>query len=64
MVGGQAHGSRVRLNQVEIVDIDLAKRIARGTVWSHVYSPATAHYDATLQIAPPAGVDGTAARAG
>lgn len=51
-LGGQAHGNRVRLNHVEIVDVDLAKRMVRGTVWSQLYSPVTAHYDAVLRISP------------
>jgi len=51
--GGQAHGSRVRLNQAEIVDIDLERQIARGTVWAHLYSPVTAHYDLQLSLAAP-----------
>jgi hypothetical protein len=51
--GGQAHGSRVRLNQAEIVDIDLERQVARGTVWAHLYSPATAHFDLKLSLAAP-----------
>src|SRR5207248_2821194 len=56
LVGRQVHGSSVRLNQVEIVDIDLANRIARGTVWCHLYSPTTRTFDAALALYPPAGV--------
>jgi len=47
-MGGQAHGRRVRLNQAEIVDIDLQQQIARGTVWCHLYSPTTRRFDARL----------------
>ncbi|MEE2642001.1 MAG: hypothetical protein VX768_15340, partial [Planctomycetota bacterium] len=31
--------------QVEIVDIDVATNRARGTVWAHLYSPASQKYD-------------------
>jgi hypothetical protein len=48
----------VRLNQVEIVDIDLAHRLARGTVWDHIYSPDTHSYGASLQIAAPSIIAG------
>jgi hypothetical protein len=53
VVAGQSHGRRVRLNQVEIVDIDLARRMVRGTVWSQIYSAATTQYDPVLKIAQP-----------
>jgi hypothetical protein len=55
-MGGQVHGNRVRLNQAEIVDIDLSTQVARGTVWSHLYSPTTSRFNARLQITTPAGV--------
>jgi hypothetical protein len=51
--GGQAHGNRVRLNQAEIVDIDLERQIARGTVWADLYSPTTTHFDLKLSLAAP-----------
>lgn len=35
----------VRLNTVEIVDIDIPSGTVRGTAWAHVYSPKTAAYD-------------------
>ena len=53
LVGRQAHGTRVRLNQVEIVDIDLEHKVVRGTAWAHLYSPETARYDAELTLAAP-----------
>jgi hypothetical protein len=56
LVGRQVHGSRVRLNQAEIIDLDVANQIARGTVWCHVYSPVTKPFDATLDLSLPSGV--------
>jgi hypothetical protein len=56
VLGRQAHGGRARLNQAEIVDVDLAHQLARGTVWSHLYSPKTQFYTASLKIAAPSGV--------
>jgi hypothetical protein len=53
--GEQAHGNRVRLNQAEIIDIDLERQVARGTVWAHLYSPTTAHFDLHLSVAGPQG---------
>jgi hypothetical protein len=57
-MGRQAHGSRVRVNQAEIVDIDLVEKRVRGTVWSHVFSPETRPYNIGLQIAAPRDVAG------
>jgi hypothetical protein len=51
-LGRESHGSRVRLNQVEIVDVDAAQGVVRGTVWTHLYSPDTARFDLALQIDP------------
>ncbi len=44
-LGREAHGSRVRVNQLEIVDIDASDRIVRGTVWTHLYTPRAALFD-------------------
>ena len=57
-LAGQSHGQRVRVNQAEIVDLDWETRTLRGTVWSHVYSPTTAHFDPALKIDRP--IDTTA----
>jgi len=53
-VGRQAHGTRTRLNQAEIIDIDFERKLVRGTAWTHLYSPQTAHRDAELKIGAPA----------
>jgi hypothetical protein len=34
-------GRQVHVNQVDLVDVDLAQGILRGSVWVHVYSPMT-----------------------
>jgi hypothetical protein len=49
-LGREAHGDRVRLNQVEIVDIDAQEQIVRGTVWTHLYSPTAARFEVVSQI--------------
>lgn len=41
----EAHGTRARLNQVEIVDIDSRLGTVRGTVWAHLYSPETRSFE-------------------
>jgi hypothetical protein len=56
LLAGQAHGRRVRVNQAEIIDVDLARQSVRGTVWTQLYSPATAHYDAKLELSAPGGI--------
>ena len=54
-LGGQSHGQRTRLNQAEVVDIDATLGIVRGNVWTHLYSPATRHFDPELHFALPSG---------
>jgi hypothetical protein len=46
----QSHGQRVRVNQAEIIDLDWESGTIRGTVWSHIYTPASAHFDPVLQV--------------
>ncbi len=40
--------SGVKLNQIDLVDIDLDRSLARGTTWTHLYSPKSAIYDLQL----------------
>lgn len=42
-------GDQLRVNQVEIVDVDVENNRACGTVWTHFFSPQVAEYDLTLQ---------------
>jgi hypothetical protein len=43
-------GDELRVNQVEIVDVDVQSGAVRGTVWTHVFNPEVARY--TLTLAP------------
>ena len=50
-LGQVAHGSATCVNQVEVVDVDAAQGIVRGTLWSHLYSPAGRNWQMSLQVA-------------
>lgn len=41
----RTHGDQIRVNQVEIVDFDLASGRTRGAAWVHLYSPTARRYD-------------------
>src|SRR5918994_4625753 len=41
-------GNQLRVNQVEIVAVDLAAGRAYGTVWTHIFSPRVERYDVAL----------------
>jgi hypothetical protein len=43
-------GDQLRVNQVEIVDVDLEAGEAHGTVWTHFFSPRVDSYN--LKLAP------------
>jgi hypothetical protein len=45
---GYFRPNQLLVNQVEILDLDVDSGLARGTMWAHVYSPATARFDAAL----------------
>ncbi|HYW78221.1 MAG TPA: hypothetical protein VE890_01550, partial [Thermoguttaceae bacterium] len=42
-------GDRVRVNQVDLVDVDVASKLVRGTSWVSVLSPRTETYDLTFR---------------
>jgi hypothetical protein len=44
-------GSQLRINQVDLVDVDAASGLVRGTSWSNIFSPVAASYDLSLQPA-------------
>jgi len=44
-------GNQLRLNQVDLVDVDVATRLARGTTWAHLFSPRTQTFDLALSDA-------------
>jgi hypothetical protein len=49
-LAGWARGTTVRLNQVDIVDVDVSTSRMRGTTWLRIYSPR--NQDFQLQLAP------------
>lgn len=42
-------GEHVRVNQVDLVDVDLQTSLVRGTTWLNVFSPQAATYNLSLQ---------------
>ncbi|MFW6168908.1 MAG: hypothetical protein ACODAD_00360 [Planctomycetota bacterium] len=42
-------GSRMQLNQVDIVDIDLEDQLVRGTTWTNLYSPRSRQLDIAVE---------------
>ena len=42
-------GDQLRVNQVEVVDVDTSTGIARGMVWTHFFTPQVEQYDLTLR---------------
>ncbi len=51
---GFAHwqkGDQLRVNQVEIVDLDVRSGLTRGTVWTHFFTPEVAKFDLSLETA-------------
>ncbi len=45
-------GSQLRINQVDLVDVDAESETARGTCWSTLYSPRVDTFDLALRIDP------------
>jgi hypothetical protein len=43
-------GDRLLVNQVDLVDVDLASSRVRGTTWFNLFSPETATYDLSLEL--------------
>lgn len=50
MLNQQLKGGRMLINQIDLVDADLASGVVRGQTWAHLYSPHTAVYD--IQFEP------------
>ncbi|HMP04847.1 MAG TPA: hypothetical protein PJ982_00725 [Lacipirellulaceae bacterium] len=55
-LASHSKGDQLRVNQVEVVDVDLASREARGTVWTHLFNPRIQRFD--LSFAPRVGARG------
>jgi hypothetical protein len=57
-------GTELRVNQVEVVDVDVAAGQVRGTVWTHIFNPRVQRFDLTFSrrfAGNPAGAPGHAA---
>ena len=61
-------GTDLRVNQVDVVDVDMTNKIARGTTWLNLFSPQNRDYtvavrpvpvapDASASSPPPAGAE-------
>ncbi len=53
----QLKGGRLRVNQIDLVDVDAASGQMRGATWLNVFSPQTESFDFTVE---PRGADGRA----
>ncbi len=51
----QAKGNKLRVNRVELVDVDTQSGLVRGTTWLSMFSPANATYSLTVNSRLPAG---------
>jgi hypothetical protein len=56
VLANRLSGNRQRVNQVELVDIDVGvkRSVLRGTMWAHVYSPDTQSFSLSLERRSPA----------
>ncbi len=57
-------GSELRMNQADVVDVDVATGQVRGTAWFSLFSPKIDTFDLTLVPQPPLSIEGPAAPAG
>ncbi len=48
-------GDELRLNQVDLVDVDVQSGIARGTSWLNLFSPQSQTFDLGLALREPSG---------
>ncbi len=48
-------GDALHVNRVEVVDIDNATGMARGTLWTHIFSPNAERYNLVLDAKSPSG---------
>jgi hypothetical protein len=54
-------GNSRRLNQVDLVDVDLESGLTRGTTWANLFTPRTVQFDLGLEPTPPLGKEPTEA---
>jgi len=48
-LAARSRGESVRLNQVDVVDVDMRTSQLRGTTWLHLYSPNNRQFDLVLK---------------
>ncbi len=48
-LAGAAKVNQVRINQVELIDIDAESSLVRGTAWAHIYSPQSETYNLSFE---------------
>ena len=54
-------GDTLRINQLEIVDVDNTSGLSRGTMWTHLFSPSPDRYNLSPEVLGPDGmIDSTA----
>jgi len=46
-------GSRLLVNQVDLIDIDVPSGMLRGTTWATIYTPRSDIFDLSLAVTPP-----------
>jgi len=44
-IANHMKGDQLRVNQVEIIDVDSRTGLARGTVWTHFFTPQVSEFD-------------------
>lgn len=54
-MGPQGRGTKVLLNQVDLVDVDARSGIARGLTWAHVYSPKAGAFQISSRLTEESG---------
>lgn len=47
----KAKGNRLRVNQIDLVDVDAETSLARGTTWFNVFSPKNEKFDLQMRLA-------------
>lgn len=60
LLAGRLGGEAIRVNQIELVDVELASGAARGLLWAQAYSPHALRQDVSLKARWPDGspIDG------
>ncbi len=46
---GRFKSNDVKINQIDLVDVDLDRAVVRGTTWTHLFSPESASYELELK---------------